>query len=59
MSNSNSEVIDISNIYNYLNNTKLNLQLSQEVFDDILPQLVENIYAYGFNAIAELIIIIH
>ena len=52
MSNSNSEAIDISNIYNYLNNTKLNLRLSQEVFDDILPQLVENIYAYGFNAIA-------
>ena len=53
MSNSNSEAIDISNIYNYLNNTKLNLRLSQEVFDDILPQLVENIYAYGFNAIIE------
>ena len=38
-------------IYSYLNIQKLNNNMDDKVFESILPQLVNDLYAYGFDAI--------
>jgi hypothetical protein len=46
----NSDIdIDVSCIYNYLNKTKLNTKLDSSKFDEIIDQLSENIFNYGFD----------
>ena len=46
-----AEIIDIEDIYNYLNVRNLNKSLTQEDFDNIIDKLVNNIYNYGFENI--------
>ena len=40
-------------IYTYLNVGKLNQNLPEEEFEEMLPELVENLFSYGFGQILE------
>ena len=49
-----NEVIEnnkLTDIYNYLNKSKLNETLSEEDFIKMLPSLVDNLLQHGFNKI--------